>query len=243
MKKLFFLFFIFAFCACSQASYKSPHEKRDLTVKNTTAYEVNIEIKARYNSVVYFNGKINAGQTLSLKGVPLCMATPDSDYDWRITKINDHSDTPVWHIRDLTDDEKIKFTILNYLTYKADTDANRKIKLTGKIRGTVDRHKFSKEIDSVLFATPANPPVQAEVLLYNKGYDLALEGVELYYKKKADGISYDETKLYPAFKRNDADVPPHWAADPNNPADVDKVPLFFTIDCDTTAKTISIKPL
>ena len=236
------LFFVFAFLSCSQNSYKSPHEKRNLTVKNTTAYEVNIEIKARYNSAVYFNGKINAGQTLPLNGVPLCMATPDSDYDWRITKINDHSDTPVWHICDLTDDEKIKVTVLNYLTYKTNTDVNHKIKLIGKIENTTDRHKFSKEIDSVLFATPTNPPVQTGVFLYDKGYDFALEGAELYYKKKADG-SYDETQLYTAFKRNSADTPPRWAADPNDPLQADKIPIFFTINYDKGTKTISIKPL
>jgi len=115
MKKIsFVLCCAVLFFSCNGTTgYKSPHEKRNLTVINTTGRNIDIIVKARYNSVEYFNGTLNAGQSTPLNNVPLCMLIPEQGYDWRVEKTDDHSDNPVWRIRSVTDDEKLKVTVWN----------------------------------------------------------------------------------------------------------------------------------
>ena len=67
-----------------------------------------VVIKSRYNSDVHFNGTLEAGKTLTLKDVPLCITNLDSAYDLKIDKANELGDNPYWTIRELKDSEKIK---------------------------------------------------------------------------------------------------------------------------------------
>lgn len=99
MKKyLSVLFTLFIIASCSQTSYKSPHEKRDLKVTNISSHDVTITIKARYNSVVYFNGTISAGETKVFPSVPLCTADPKETDDWKIDGLENNIDPTVWTI-------------------------------------------------------------------------------------------------------------------------------------------------
>ena len=93
MKKyLSLLFTLFVIASCSQTSYKSPHEKRKLEVKNTLGTPVTLTIKARYNSIVYFNGTISAGETKVFPSVPLCTADPKETDNWKIEGLKDNID-------------------------------------------------------------------------------------------------------------------------------------------------------
>ena len=119
MKKyLSVLFALFIIASCSQTSYKSPHEKRKLEVVNNSGNPVTIKIKARYNSVVYFNETIPIGGTKVFPGVPLCTADPEKGYDWKIDGLEDNIDPTTWTIRNLTEDEKIKVTVYNTVAKK-----------------------------------------------------------------------------------------------------------------------------
>lgn len=119
MKKyLSVLFALFIIASCSQTSYKSPHEKRKLEVTNTLVTPVTLTIKARYNSVVYFNETIPIGGTKVFPSVPLCTADPEKGYDWKIDGLKDNIDPTTWTIRYLTNDEKIKVTVYNTVAKK-----------------------------------------------------------------------------------------------------------------------------
>ena len=99
MKKyLSVLFVLFIIASCSQTSYKSPHGKRKLEVKNTLGTPVTLTIKARYNSVVYFNGTISAGETKVFPSVPLCTADPKETDNWKIEGLKDNIDPTLWKI-------------------------------------------------------------------------------------------------------------------------------------------------
>lgn len=99
MKKyLSLLFTLFVIASCSQTSYKSPHEKRKLEVKNTLGTPVTLTIKAQYNSVVYFNGTISAGETKVFPSVPLCTADPKETDNWKIEGLKDNIDPTLWKI-------------------------------------------------------------------------------------------------------------------------------------------------
>ena len=99
MKKyLSVLFALFIIASCSQTSYKSPHEKRKLEVKNTLGIPVTLTIKARYNSVVYFNETISAGETKVFPSVPLCTADPKETDNWKIEGLKDNIDPTLWKI-------------------------------------------------------------------------------------------------------------------------------------------------
>lgn len=74
---------------------------------------------------------------------------------------------------------------------------------------------------------------------YDNVYSFRLSDEKMYYKKNSDG-TFDISRKYPALQRNSADNPPEWAANPNNPADKDKVPLFFTINYNKDKKMIVI---
>ena len=232
MKKyLSLLFTLFVIASCSQTSYKSPHEKRKLEVKNTLGTPVTLTIKARYNSVVYFNGTISAGGTKVFPGVPLCMAIPEEGYDWKIDGLKDNIDPTIWKIRNLTEDEKIKVTVKNELG--KDVKLKYKVKNDGKYPGELNLNNIPRIIT-----------------LYDTDYIFELENQKKYkIKVKKNGVweyAVDASGQYItafAIQTNPSDVPPDWDADPSNPADADKIPLFFTIDYDKTAKTISIKPL
>ena len=234
MKKyLSILFALFIIASCSQTSYKSPHEKRDLKVTNISSHDVTITIKARYNSVVYQPNAVipHAGTPLELKDVPLCTAIPEKGYDWKIDGLKDNIDPTTWTIRDLTDDEKIKVTVKNGLS--KDVKLKYKVKSDGKYPGELNLNNTPKVIT-----------------LYDTDYMFELENQKKYkIKVKKNGVweyAVDASGQYItafAIQTNLSDVPPDWDADPSNPADADKIPLFFTIDYDKTAKTISIKPL
>ena len=122
MKKyLSVLFALFIIASCSQTSYKSPHEKRDLKVVNISSHDVTITIRALYNSVVYQPNAVIShapGTALELKGVPFCTAVPKNGYDWKIDGLKDNIDPTTWTIRNLTDDEKIKVTVYNTVAKK-----------------------------------------------------------------------------------------------------------------------------
>ena len=120
MKKyLSVLFALFIIASCSQTSYKSPHEKRDLTVKNTSGHDVTLTIRARYNLRVYYtNLLLHNNDEVDLKGVPLCTAIPEKGYDWKIDGLKDNIDPTTWTIRNLTNDEKIKVTVYNTVAKK-----------------------------------------------------------------------------------------------------------------------------
>ena len=225
MKKyLFILCCAVLFFSCNGITgYKSPHEKRNLTVINTTGRNIDIIVKARYNSVEYFNGTLNAGQSTPLNNVPLCMLIPKQGYDWRVEKTDDHSDNPVWRIRSVTDDEKLKVPV-----YNTNLDGTIILKYKVKAPGTV--FETSAYIDKG----------KARLIkLYDTDYEFFLENAERYWKKKDNG-DYDKTATYWAIKHNSVDNPPEWSADPKNPADKDKVPAFFTINYDKAAQKITI---
>ena len=234
MKKyLSVLFVLFIIASCSQTSYKSPHEKRTLTVKNDSGNPVTLTIKARYNTTVYHQNIVipNAGTPLELKGVPLCTAVPENGYDWKIDGLEDNIDPTTWTIRNLTEDEKIKVTVKNGLS--KDVKLKYKVKNDGKYPGELNLNNIPRIIT-----------------LYDTDYIFELENQKKYkIKVKKNGVwqyPVDASGQYItafAIQTNPSDVPPDWAADPSNPADADKIPLFFTIDYDKTAKTISIKPL
>ena len=99
MKKyLSILFALFIIASCSQTSYKSPHEKRKLTVQNDLTIPVTLTIKARYNSVVYFNETIPIGGTKVFPAVPLCTADPEETDNWKIEGLKDNIDPTLWKI-------------------------------------------------------------------------------------------------------------------------------------------------
>lgn len=108
MKKyIFILSFVFILFSCKGAGgHINPHEKRTLTVTNATGAAIDITVKARYNSIEYFKGTLVDGKSLILKDVPLCTPVPEQSYEWRISKLNEDDDNPVWYIRPVTDDEK-----------------------------------------------------------------------------------------------------------------------------------------
>ena len=232
MKKyLSVLFALFIIASCSQTSYKSPHEKRKLEVTNTLVTPVTLIIKARYNSVVYFNETIPIGGTKVFPSVPLCTADPEKGYDWKIDGLKDNIDPTTWTIRNLTDDEKIKVTVKNGLS--KGVKLKYKVKNDGKYPGELNLNNIPRIIT-----------------LYDTDYIFELENQKKYkIKVKKNGVwqyAVDASGQYItafAIQTNPSDVPPEWAADPSNPADTDKIPLFFTIDYDKAAKMISIKSL
>lgn len=235
MKKyLSVLFALFIIASCSQTSYKSPHEKRDLKVVNISSHDVTITIRALYNSVVYQPNAVIShapGTALELKGVPFCTAVPKNGYDWKIDGLEDNIDPTTWTIRNLTEDEKIKVTVKNGLS--KDVKLKYRVKNDGKYPGELNLNNIPRIIT-----------------LYDTDYIFELENQKKYkIKVKKNGVweyAADASGQYItafAIQTNPSDVPPDWAADPSNPADADKIPLFFTIDYDKAAKTISIKPL
>ena len=223
MKKTMFLFFVFAFISCSQTSYKSPHEKRNLTVENAIGRNIDIIIKARYNSVEYFNGTLNAGAKTQLNNVPLCMLIPEQGYDWRVDKTDDHSDNPVWRIRSVTDDEKLKVAV-----YNTNLDGVIKLKYKVKAPGAVFETSDAIDKGKALY-----------IKLYDTDYDFSVDGAKLYWKKNPDG-TYNKAKKYWAIQRNAADNPPEWSATPTDSDYKDKVPAFFTITYEKAAKQITL---
>ena len=214
MKKFIFIFcFILILFSCKGTGYKNPHEKRNLTIRNNTANNIDIIVKARYNSVEYFNDTLTGGNAVTLTGVPLCTMIPEQSYEWRVSKTDENGDNPVWFIRNVTDDEKIKVTVYNNL-------APKKPKLICKIKDTGDKYKTEAD-----FTTVSSPCI---LYLYDAEYDFSLKDAKLYYKKKADG-NYDKSKTYFGLG---TDAGPEWTTEP----------VFFTIVYDTAAKTISIIP-
>lgn len=168
MKKyLSLLFTLFVIASCSQTSYKSPHEKRKLTVKNTSGHDVTLTIKARYNSVVYQPNAVipHAGTPLELKGVPLCTAIPEKGYDWKIDGLKDNIDPTTWTIRDLTNDEKIKVTVYNTVA--------KKIELTYPTKD--GKHTASCTIE----AKPSDKDAATEIIyLYDTEYNFTAKEVD-----------------------------------------------------------------
>ena len=246
MKKyLSILFALFIIASCSQTSYKSPHENRTLTVKNTTDYDIpEIIIKSRYNSKIHYKGILRSRDEIKFQNVPLCTTEVPAGYEWTLNKINDHSDTPEWIISEFKYKDEtatIEVSVFNYLSKEVTWQGTSKTVI--KTIKNIGNHSIEvANIGALAQTIPPTSPTPQSLTLYDVDYDFTLEGAVSYYKKNADG-NFDETKLYPAFKRNDADTPPRWAANPNTPTDADKIPLFFTIDYDKVAKTISIKPL
>lgn len=218
--------------ACGQLGYKNPHEKRTLTVTNSLTVPINgVVIKSRYNSDVHFNGTLEAVKTLTLKDVPLCITNLDSAYDLKIDKANELGDNPYWTIRKLKDSEKIKIAVYNHLvadvklTYKLQNTQN--VYIPGSSNGDIELPKQTDSVPSFLS-------------LYDSAYDFHLNNEQKYYTKKNDG-SFDMSKKYFALKRNAADVPPEWSADPANPADKDKIPIFFVIEYNKNMQRIDIR--
>lgn len=166
MKKyLSILFALFIIASCSQTSYKSPHEKRKLTVKNDLTIPVTLTIKARYNSVVYFNETIPIGGTKDFPAVPLCTAIPEKGYDWKIDGLKNNIDPTTWTIRDLTNDEKIKVTVYNTVA--------KKIELTYPTKD--GKHTASCTIE----AKPSDKDAATEIIyLYDTEYNFTAKEVD-----------------------------------------------------------------
>ena len=166
MKKyLSILFALFIIASCSQTIYKSPHEKRKLEVENTLGTPVTLTIKARYNSVVYFNGTISASETKVFPSVPLCTAIPEKGYDWKIDGLKDNIDPTTWTIRDLTEDEKIKVTVYNTVA--------KKIELTYPTKD--GKHTASCTIE----AKPSDKDAATEIIyLYDTEYNFTAKEVD-----------------------------------------------------------------
>jgi len=250
MKKyLSVLFVLFIIASCSQTSYKSPHEKRTLTVKNTTDYNIpEITIESRYNSKIHYKGILRSRDEIKLQNVPLCTTKVPAGYEWTLNKINDHSDTPVWVISAFKYKDEtpmIEVSIFNYLSKKVTLQGTSKTVI--KTIKNIGNHSIEvANIGALAQTIPPTSPTPQSLSLYDVEYNFSIKDAKLYYKKIRSSGSWvyePEQNLYMAIQTNPNDTPPNWAADPSNPADADKIPLFFTIDYDKAAKTISIKPL
>ena len=96
---------------------------------------------------------------------------PEQGYDWRVEKTDDHSDSPVWRIRSVTDDEKLKVTVWN-----ANITSGITLKYKVKAPGTAFETSDAIDKGKALY-----------IKLYDTDYDFSIDGAKLYWKKNPDG--------------------------------------------------------
>ena len=247
MKRILFLVCL-TLCACSMASYKSPHEKRTLTVKNTTDYDIpEIIIKSRYNSKIHYKGILRSRDEIKLPNVPLCTTEVPAGYEWTLNKINDHSNTPEWIISEFKYKDEtpmIEVSVFNYLSKEVTLQGTSKTVI--KTIKNIGNHSIEvANIGALAQTIPPTSPTPQSLSLYDVEYNFSIKDAKLYYKKIQSSGSWvyePEQNLYMAIQTNPNDTPPNWDADPSNSADADKIPLFFTISYDASAKRIIIQP-
>ena len=222
------------FIACGFKEDDAKYTSRTVILRNATEHPVYFKITHAYASdEVFFDANIAAHATVTIpkeRNAGLCRfrrdRNPDRDYFWRLTEER-NDDSVFFTARQIPDIDKKIIPVFN--------DLSDNITIICKTR------------DGLFTETPRQIEKKAwgNVYLYEsdygKVYSFHLKDEAMYYKKNADG-TFDRTRQYLAVKRNSADNPPEWMADPNNPADADKVPLFFTISYDASAKRIIIQP-
>lgn len=231
-KVFIFLLTLSFFMSCGFKPNDTKYTHRTVFLRNATEHPVHFKITHAYDSgEIYFDAIIPAETTETIpreRNAGLCKfrtINPDSNYFWRLTQeSNDNSIS--FTARRIPDIEKKTIPVFNDLLYNVTIECKTRDGFFTEIPREIEKKAWG---NVYLYESD-----------YDKVYSFHLKDEAMYYKKNPDG-TFDTTKLYPAVKRNTADTPPHWPADPNNPADADKVPLFFTISYDAGAKRIVIQ--